>query len=178
MDNILQINSVKRWLAIKFIELGVQQIRTIDQDLSTKNDTSTLLVSSVTKIDPVLSPTLLDSTYYYTSFANWQVIIPPLNDITANFKWEENRFDCDKRANLIASLVALLFRLNTCMTVYCQVFDLKGVSLYYHYANIVVDDNGIAYLLDLDNGGQYQKITGNNMVMGNVRYHFFSTRTI
>ena len=178
MDNALQINSVKRWLAIKFIELGVEQIRTIDQDLSTKNDTSALLVSSAVRIDPMLSPVLLDSTYYYTSFANWQVIIPLLTNITSTFQWESERFDCDKRANLIASMVALIFRLNTCMTVYCQVFDLKGVPLYYHYANIVVDDNGIAYLWDLDNGGMYQKITGNDMVMGQVRYHFISTRTI
>ena len=86
MDNALQINSVKRWLAIKFIELGVEQIRTIDQDLSTKNDTSALLVSSAVRIDPMLSPVLLDSTYYYTSFANWQIIIPLLTNITSTFQ--------------------------------------------------------------------------------------------
>ena len=175
----LQINSLKQWLSIKFIELGVAQIRQVDTDISTKNDSSALLVSSLVAINPIFSPVLLDSTYYYTSFANWQTIISLMNDITKTFPWESERFDCDKRANLIASMIALIFRLNTCMTVYCEVSSAaNGQVLYQHYANIIVDDNGIAYLWDLDNGGMYQKITGNDMIMGKVKYHFYSIRTI
>jgi hypothetical protein len=172
-DNILQINWIKQLLAIKSIELGVAQIRQ-NADISTKKDGSAILTTAMALIPPVL----LDSIYYYTSYANWQTIINLLNDITKIFPWEAERFDCDKRANLVACLCSLLFKLNTCGTIYCEIFSLTGTEKYYHYINFIVDDQGVPYIWDADNGGLVQKLTGQDMVMGQTKYHFLSSRTI
>lgn len=172
----LQINSIKRMLSQLYIRLGVAQIRQVDTDISTKNDSSTLLMLGLQNFG--IPPVLLDNIYYYTSFENWQTIMQTLNPIVQQFTWEAERFDCDKRANLLASLVSLLFRLNTCGTIYCEVQNVNGGEKYLHYINFIVDDKGIGYIWDADNGGLYQKITGQDMVMGNVKYHFKSARTI
>jgi hypothetical protein len=178
MDNTLQINSLKQWLAIKSIELGVAQIRQIDTDISTKNDKSGMLVMSVYGIDHSLTPTLRDSIYYYTSAENWTTITNLITDITKTFTWEAERFDCDKRSTLAASLVALLFRLNTCCRVYCKITNINTGNSDFHYPNIFVDDLGVAYLWDLDQQGLVQKITGQDMVAGVWKYHFLAVETI
>lgn len=179
MDTTLQINSIKRWLAIKGIEVGIAQIRQIDKDISTKNDGSNLLVSSLTKVDGVLSPVLLDNTYYYTSQDNWDIIIPLLIDITKAFSWEAERFDCDKRATLIASLVSALFRINTCCTAYCRVSEANTNNFKYdHYIITWVDDKGNVWICDQDQNGLSQKIITNDFIMGNCKYHLNQIRTI
>ena len=179
MNNTLKINSIKKLLAIKFIELGVQQVREVDTDISTKNDNSNLLVSSLAKLDGTLSPILLDNTYYYTSQDNWNIIIPLLIDITNVFPWEAERFDCDKRASLIAALIPALFRINTCCTAYCKVSEANTNDFkYLHYIISWVDDGGNVWVCDQDQGGITQKITTNDFVMGIGKYHLNSIRTI
>lgn len=174
----LQINSLKRWIGIKSIELGVAQIRQVDTDISTKNDQSNILVMGLYNADHSLSPILRDSTYYYTSYDNWITITNLITDITKTFPWEAERFDCDKRSTLASSLVALLFRINTCCRAYCQVTDINTGKTDYHYPNIFVDDSGIAYLWDEDQNGLIQKITGQGMVAGVWKYQFLKVETI
>jgi hypothetical protein len=176
MDN-LQINSLKRKLGQLYISLGVQQIRDNQSEFSSGVKDETGFTVPLNRIDSNITFTPLDTQYYFTSFDNWVKIIEVLNPIAQMFKWQAERFDCDNRANLMSSLCSLLFRINTCATVYCKVFDATtGVFKYLHNANLIVDDSSNIYLWDVDNGGLYQKITSNPVIMGNLRYNLINVR--
>jgi hypothetical protein len=75
----------------------------------------------------------------------------------------------------MASLASLFFRINTCNTVYCDVFDAStGKYKYTHYCNIITDDADNCYIWDIDYGGKWQKITSNPIVMGALKYQIYS----
>lgn len=174
-DKELQINSIKRQIGSLTFMVAITQLREAISDFS---DTEL----GIEKIENAIkgfgmSVTPLDEKYYYTSWDNWQKIISVLNPIVSNFKWEAERFDCDNRSLLVSSLCSLMFKINTCASVYCDVYDVNtGVYKYRHYANLIVDDNSNVYLWDVDQGGMYQKITSNNVVMGVNKYYLMNVR--
>jgi hypothetical protein len=176
MDNTLQINSIKRALGSLYISLGAQTIRENQSEFSsTLGDINTIRTALNNSGLSGVGIHQLDSSYYFTSWDNWQKMISVLNPIAANFDWEAERFDCDNRSNLMSSLCSLVFRINTCSTLYCDVYDsTTGAYKYAHYCNLITDDAGNCYLWDVDYGGQYTKITSNPVIMGVNKYQFYS----
>lgn len=175
MTDILQINSIRRAIGQLGIQVGVSQIREAQSEFSTT-------LAGIEKIQGAvknfgISVSQADTSYYFTSRDNWRKIIDVLNPIAKNFVWEAERFDCDNRAFLMSSLVSLLFRINTCTVLYCDVFDATtGRYKYTHYCNLIIDDVGNCYLWDVDYGGMTQKITSNPCVMGVNKYQLFNIR--
>lgn len=174
MDKNLQINSIKRAIGQLTIQMGVVQIWGAISDFAVSaegnfNDFGKFLFGL-----PVVQ---LDDTYYFTSWDNWQKIIATINPILKQFKWKKERFDCDKRAMLATSLIALLFEVNTVRPVYCSVQRVvSNQLLYMHYANIIVDDAGNTWLWDLDNGGQFTKITSTTPIIGDLKYNLIAVK--
>lgn len=176
MEN-LQLSYINRKLGQLYLSLGVQQIREHLNDFApetAKDETGFTIPLS--KIDLNMPTTPLDEKFYYVSLSNWEKIIEVLNPIAKLFPWERERFDCDNRAFLMSSLCSLIFRINTCGVVYCEVYDATtGALKYKHYANLISDGTNL-YLWDVDAGGLYQKINSNPVVMGNNRYKLISLR--
>lgn len=113
----------------------------------------------------------LDEKYYFTSFDNWLKIIESLNPLTKEFYWVAEKRDCDKRAMFITSMVSMLFELNTCRPIYCDVYRVgDGQFAFAHYANVFVDSNDNAWLWDVDEGGQITKITSITPIINNKKY--------
>jgi hypothetical protein len=166
-DNTLQINNLKRQIGQLMIRAGATQIRNAISDFTdTQGDFKTFC-------KPLLGLPVsqLDETYYFTTWDNWQKIIATINPILQQFPWTSERFDCDKRSYLVTALTALLFEINTVRPIYCDVYNLSdGKYAYTHYANVIVDFNGNAWLWDVDNGGQFTLITVQNPVIGDKRY--------
>lgn len=175
MTDILQINSIRRAIGQLGIQVGVSQIREAQSEFSTT-------LAGIEKIQGAvknfgISVSQADTSYYFTSWDNWRKIIDVLNPIAKNFVWEAERFDCDNRASLMSSLISLLFRINTCGKVYCDVYDAgNGKYKYTHYCNMIVDDAGNCYLWDVDYSGLTQKVTSNLAVMGINKYQFYNLR--
>lgn len=167
IDNTLQINAIKRAIGQLTIRMGVQQIRDAISDFTdTQGDFNRFC-------KPLLGlpATQLDEKYYFTSFENWQKIIATINPILDQFNWVSERFDCDKRAFLVTGLVAMFFEINTVRPMYCDVYRVgDGQFAFAHYANVIVDLDGNAWLWDVDEFGKFTKITSQNPVIGNKRY--------
>ena len=175
MEKELQISWLQRTIGGLFIQLGVQQLRNAQTDFTVATSNADKILSVARKLG--IQSTELDFSYRYTSWDNWLKIIDVLNPILKSFKWEAQVFDCDNRAELVSSLCALIFRINTCARVYCEVLDATtGVSKYLHWCNIIVDTNGSSYLWDVDQNGMTQKITTNNTIMGVNKYKLISMR--
>lgn len=173
MDNQIQINSIKRQIGQLFIRVGVVNVREAISDFT----------DTVGDFKQFCKPLLglpvseLDSKYYFTSWDNWQKIIATINPILQQFSWTMERFDCDKRSYLVTALTALLFEINTVRPLYCEVWNIKtGQFAFLHYCNVIVADDGNAYLWDVDNNGKTTKITGQNMIIDNERYIFKAIR--
>ena len=114
----------------------------------------------------------LDSKYYFTSFDNWVKIMDSLNPLTKEFYWVAEKRDCDKRAMFISSMVSMLFELNTCRPIYCDVYRVgDGQFAFAHYANIFITNDNQAILWDADEGGLTTKITTLTPVINNKCYH-------
>jgi hypothetical protein len=157
--------------------LGTKYIREAVSEFTTAEKNETGFTIPLNNLDPKITFTTLDNYYHYTSWDNWLKILEVLNPIAQNFQWQEELFDCDNRSNLMSTLCSLFFRINTCATVYCEVYAANGGTVkYLHYANLIADDAGNLYLWDVDCGGITQKITTNNVVMGNNRYKLLSVR--
>jgi hypothetical protein len=173
MEDQLKISALSRILYSLMITNGIAGLRKNQSEFEVKQG---YFQDVLLAIKPFGIDTLnLDNTYYFTTFENWKTIIELLyNKIIIYFKWEAEKFDCDNRAMLFSALASVIFKLNTVGQVYCEVKTPNGG--YLHWANIIIDKDNIAYLLDLDNGGRYQKITGNKMVMGNATYTLKSLR--
>jgi len=133
--------------------------------------------SAIKGLDSKITTNDLDISYYFTSWDNWNTILDCVWNILKWFPWKAEKADCDDRSNFMTSMCSIIFGLNTCTSVYCEVSNAQtGAVKYLHWCNIVVDDNGSCYLFDADNGGMRQKITTNNCVMGNNKYRFISVR--
>ena len=168
-------NNIKRAIGSLYFRIAITQLRDSQDDFDSQ-------VFGFDKITNALKPlevsaTNLDTQYWFASWDTWQSIISVLNPIVQNFNWVSERFDCDNRANLMSSLVSLMFELNTCSTLYCDVYDATtGAFKYAHTCNLIVDINDNVWLWDVDNGGQFTKITSNSPVMGVNRYQLYSIR--
>lgn len=176
-DNTLQINSIKRAIGSLEVSLGVTQLRQAQSEFTTTIYGIEKVQNALKALNISIPVDPLDNQYWFTSWDNWQKIIAVLNPIAQNFQWETDRFDCDNRANLMTSMTSLMFRINTCATLYCKVFMADtGAFLFYHYCNLITDDAGNVYLWDVDQNGISQKITGNPFIMGTHKYELISIR--
>jgi len=168
------INSLTRKIGALQASVGLKTISK-NFDLQPQRVTLSLILDAFNKLG--IQGTQLDSNYYSTSWENWQIILDSVWNIIKNFNWVADKFDCDNRSSMVADLCGLLFGVNTCCQVYCNVTDpITGNEKYLHWTNIIVDLNGNTYLFDVDNGGLKQKITSPNVVMGNCNYKLISYR--
>ena len=174
MDDPIQINALQRTVGVLTTAIGLAQLR----KCVTEYERDKLPQPLEALIKPLgVNATELDFLFLTTSYDNWSQIIDVLYGIVKNFPWEAEVFDCDDRSALMTSLCSLIFRLNTCMGAYCQVSNATTGDLkYLHWCNIIVDKDGNLRLFDVDNGGLNQKIFGNDVIMGNCKYHFISLR--
>lgn len=118
-----------------------------------------------------------DFAYYFTGWDNWKGMLETIYKIIKNFKWERDKFDCDDRSKLVSALCSLLFRLNTCAEVYCEVTNLKTGNKVHHWTNVVITSVGELYLFDVDNGGLTMKLEPNKPIsMGKWTYNFINVR--
>jgi len=169
----LQISNLSRIVYSLMITNGIAGLRKNSSEFEVKQGYFQDINTAVKPFGIDTMP--LDNMYYFTTFENWKTIIDLLYlKIIIYFKWEAEKFDCDNRAMLFSSLASAIFKLNTVGQVYCEV--KTPYNNYLHWANIIIDKDNIAYLLDLDNGGRCQKITGNKMVMGSATYTLKSLR--
>ena len=68
-------------------------------------------------------------------------------------------------------MVSFLFEINTCRPVYCDVYRVSdGQFAFAHYANVIVDDVGNAWLWDADENGLFTKITSTTPIINNKKY--------
>ena len=175
MDNTIQVNNIKRAIGQLTFRVSIMQLRDAISDFTDSQAGIEKIQNAVKDLGVSVTP--LDDKYYFTSWDNWQKIIAVINPIVQQFEWVSERFDCDNRANLVCSLISLIFEINTCAGLYCDVFDAKtGDYKYRHYANLIVDKDDNVWLWDVDNGGQYTKITSNNPILGSLKYNLMSIR--
>ena len=168
MPDTLKINAIRRAIGQLTISIGVQQIREAISDFSDVEGNFNTFYKPLLGL-PV---TQLDERYYFTSLENWKKIMDTINPILKNFPWESERFDCDKRAFLVTALTAMLFEVNTVRPIYCDVYRVgDGQFAFAHYANVIVDSNGSAWLWDVDEDGLFTKITAQNPIINNKRYY-------
>ncbi len=173
MDNTLQINAIRRKMGQLLISAGISQMNESINELQVTEGTFAQFCKPLLGL-PVSQ---LDEKYYFTSWDNWLKIIESLNPLTKEFYWVAEKRDCDKRAMFITSMVSMLFELNTCRPVYCQVYRVSdGQLAYAHYANVIVTNDGSAYLWDADENGLFTKITANNPVINNKRYNLIAIK--
>jgi intein/homing endonuclease len=116
------------------------------------------------------------SLYFYKQFYRENRGEQEVYDInTASGHFFANNFlvhNCDKRAMFVTAMVSFYFAINTVRPIYCEVWRVgDGQFAFYHYANVFVTDNGQAFLWDADSDGQITKITTQDPVIGNKRFH-------
>lgn len=173
MTNQIQINAIRRKMGQLLISGGITQMNESINELAGKEGTFAQFCQPLLGL-PVSQ---LDSKYYFTSFESWQKIMDSLNPLTKEFYWVAEKRDCDKRAMFLTSMVSMLFELNTCRPVYCDVYRVSdGAFAYAHYANVFVDNIGNAYLWDADEKGLFTKITAQNPIINNKRYYLKAIR--
>jgi hypothetical protein len=174
----IRINNIARKMATALIKSGVGMIRSAVDDFEPITFQGARKVNDALDSIGGLTNNNLDMTYYFTNWDTWQKIVEVLYAIVKDFKWEAERFDCDQRSALMTSLSGLLFRLNTCAQLYCEVSDANTNEVkYLHWANLIVTTDGQCYLFDADNGGMTQKITSKTVVMGGLKYKLISIRS-
>ncbi|MEK6881106.1 MAG: hypothetical protein AABY22_15915 [Nanoarchaeota archaeon] len=167
MSNTIQINSIKRAIGQLTMRIGVMQVRDAISDFTDEEGDFNRFKKPLLDL-PVAE---LDSKYYFTSWENWEKVIATINPILEQFNWKQERFDCDDRALLVTALTALFFEINTVRPLYCDVYRVgDGQFAFTHYANVIVDINGNAWLWDVDEFGKFTKITSNNVIINNKRY--------
>ncbi len=166
------IDKAKNAIGILYLRIGIKTIKGIIYDIP------------ITKMQviPILSGlklygTELDMQYYTTDWDNWSEILDKVYSILGENKWVEDKADCDNRAEFTSSLISIIYNLNTCGRVYCEVSNATtGVAKYLHWANLIIDKDSNIYLFDADAGGLKQKITSSSVVMGGNLYNLKSFR--
>jgi hypothetical protein len=167
MDNTIIINKINRTIGQLLIQVGMKKMwNSISEFSDIQGDFNKFKAPLLG-----LPVSQLDEKYYFISFDNWLKIIETLNPILKEFGWKAERRDCDDRALFITAMVSFLFEINTCRPVYCEVWRVgDGQFAYAHYANVIVDNAGNAWLWDADENGEYTKITSTTPIIGNKKY--------
>lgn len=168
----LKISLMARTFGVELIKRGISIIRNGSLEFTPSLGQLRILNNAFDKIGISITP--LDISYGFASLDNWKKITELLYAIIKDFKWEAELFDCDDRSLVMSGLSSMLFRLNTCGRIYCEV--KSGTQTFLHYANVIVLQDESLYLFDVDNGGQMTKITSVNPVMGNWTYNLKSAR--
>lgn len=177
MNNQLQINLIKGKIGSLMTMAGFKYLHESRSEFKTTEKDFSFIKNALVSNNINIPITNLDLKYYITSFDNWKIILDTLYPILQEFKWTYETGDCDNRANFITTTSGIVFDVNTCMEVYCHVSDATtGSPIDYHKANMIVDDAGMVYLFDADNGGLRQKITSATPIMGNWKYKLISIR--
>ena len=167
------ITKAKRTIAGLTISLGAQTLRNDFVKFPVSQITGKQITDACNKIG--ITNTQLDVSYFSVSWDDYKEILDTLYGVVKNFKWTEDKYDCDNRSMLLSSLVSLTAILNTCAGLYCEVKTANGAS-FRHWANLVIDKNGELYIFDCDNGGLNQKLTSKNFTMGAWTYELLNTR--
>ncbi len=172
----IKINPIARSFGTSLIKSGISVLRSTASEFTPVVYGIRILNDALDKAGIKIPVIGLDYNYYYTSWDNWKKIIDVLYGVIKDFKWESESRDCDNRSNLMTSLCSILFGLNTCAGLYCEVYDLNGNLLYLHWANLIITNGGQLWLFDVDNKGQTSIITSGNIVIGDKRYKLLSIR--
>jgi hypothetical protein len=173
----LQINSIKRAIGQLYMQIGIKNISDAISDFTDTQGDFNQFTKPFSNFSVYVPISQLDEKYYFTSIENWQKIMDTINPILRCKGWLAERFDCDKRSFLVTALTALLFEINTVRPIWCDVYAVSdGTKKYSHYANVFVDNNGNAYLWDVDNQGQFTKITSDTVIIGSCKYKLLSIR--
>lgn len=167
MADTIQINAIRRAIGQLMIQVGMKQVwEAISDFTDTEGDFNRFKAPLLG-----LPVSQLDEKYYFTSWDNWLKIIATLNPILKEFGWKAERRDCDDRALFITAMVSFLFEINTVRPVYCDVYRVgDGQFAFAHYANVIVDNAGNAYLWDADENGLTTKITSTTPIINNKKY--------
>jgi hypothetical protein len=166
------INKLKQTIAFLQLRVAIKLLKQITYDIPITE----------TKVLPVLSGvklygTELDYMYQTTDWDNWSEILDRVYGILQDNPWTAEYADCDNRAEFVSAFISVVYNLNTCGRVYCEVSNATtGELRYLHWCNIIVDKDSNLYLFDADNSGLKQKITSTTPVMGSVKYKLLSYR--
>jgi len=170
--NMTIINKLKQTIAYLQLRISLKQLKALVYDIPITKITT---IPTFARIK--LYGTELDYQYFTTDWENWNEILDRVYGILQDNPWTENKADCDNRAEFVSAFISIVYNLNTCARVYCEVSNAtSGVAKYLHWCNIIVDKDNNLYLFDADSGGLRQKITSNTAVMGNNKYIFKSFR--
>lgn len=136
-----------------------------------------VIVNAIRNIAPFIAIAQKDLNYYTTTKENWEKCFETIYGIVKRFKWQKDKFDCDDRAKLVSALCSLLFGLNTCAEVYCEIINIKTGNKIRHYTNIAITSDSEVYLFDVDQEGKRKIIeAGEPISMGNWTYKLISSR--
>jgi hypothetical protein len=164
-------NKIKQAIGFLTLRVGIKQLKEILWDIP-KTQIQVLPILAGVK----LYGTELDMTYNTTDWDNWSEILDKVYSILGENTWTAEVADCDNRAEFTSALISIIYHLNTCARVYCEVKNTTSNGTYLHWCNLVIDKDKNIYLVDMDNGGLKQKITSPNVVMGNCSYKLISYR--
>jgi len=171
-DKTIKINAIQRQIGTLMVVTGFKMLSKYS-DFTTIETSNNKVYQALKDVGITLNFSPKDFRYRYTTWENWQEIIKVINGIVKHFPWLAQYFDCDNRSDLASALISLIYKINTCGKVYCEVFDAEtGKSKYLHWANLIVDIDDSVYLWDLDNNRMVQKVVSANPVMGSNKYSF------
>jgi hypothetical protein len=152
-------------------------IQTIENELS-KLQKYPIIQSKITEACKKvgISINFLDINYQTLAWEDYEVVANILYKIVSSKKWTPDFYDCDNRANFMATLASRTGLLNTCADCYCEVKNINTGASDMHHPNLIIDKDYNLYLFDADQNGMYQRITSDNFVMGVWRYDLSSIR--
>jgi len=175
IKNNIMTNSYQRSIATLIISQGIKILKDSSKDIRASHIYGAKINESIRKLGA--TNVMVDVGYKSTTWENWQEILKTTDQLIKNFKWTEDVFDCDNRAEFISSFIALTYNLNTCTRMYCRVESVsrKGWNGL-HWCNLIIDKFGNTYLYDVDNHRQVQKITTNTPTIGDRKYNLINAR--
>lgn len=172
----IKVNAIARSFGTALIKSGINMIKS-GVDFTSMVSGPRIINDALQNKGINIPISQLDVNYYYTSWDNWKKIIEVLYGIIKDFKWEADKADCDDRSNLMTSLCSIIFGINTCGGLYCEVYDAGSNKLkYLHWANLIITSSGEIHLFDVDQSGQTTKVSSQPVIMGNNKYVFKQLR--
>ncbi|MFA6201518.1 MAG: hypothetical protein WC679_14050 [Bacteroidales bacterium] len=167
------ITKAKRTISTLSISIGYQTLKNDFAKFEISKITGKQITDACNAIG--ISNVPLDAEYYSTSWDNYKEIVETGYDIIKNFKWLEDKHDCENRSSEMTQFCSRTALLNTCAQLYCEVKTANG-NTFMHWANCVIDSSANLYIVDCDNNCAMQKITSRNFTIGTWTYSLVHIR--
>jgi len=170
-----QIHTLAKTLNKALIKFGIKGMMSVYEPTK-RVVPATFVKDAFNAIGLNIVTTMQDRKYTLTDWKIMDDVLDVITDISKEFKWTREVYDCDNRAGFVKTMCDLMTGCNNVGTMNADVFTMDEKLVGRHNLNFVVTSDSSIYLYDVDFTQRFKMEKGEYVVGDRYKYKIYSAR--